>query len=90
MNQLETDTQQEEQAPTDTHTRFEGAMAMLSPISRRVLELWLEGLSKPQIATAVCLREEEVSEIGLRAIQQVRDLLASANSDRNQDSSADS
>lgn len=85
MNQLQTDMKPEGQAPTPT--RLQGAMAMLSPISCRVLELWLEGLSRPQIAMAVCFREEEVSEIGFRAIHHVCDFLAGANSDGNQDSS---
>jgi DNA-directed RNA polymerase specialized sigma subunit len=50
-------------------------MVMLSPISRRVVELWLEGLSKSQIAAEVGLGEEDISRIGIRAIEQVRAIL---------------
>lgn len=74
MSHIQTETQLEEQATT--HNRLEEALAMLSPISRRVIEWWLAGLSKPQIAMKVGLLEDDVSKIGMRAIQQVRDLFS--------------
>jgi hypothetical protein len=80
MIHIQPDTQPEEQAPT--HNRLEEALAMLSPISRRVIEWWLAGLSKPQIAMKVGLLEDDVSQIGHQAIRQVRDLLASSSNDR--------
>ena len=74
MSHIQTETQSEEQSTT--HNRLEEALAMLSPISRRVIEWWLAGLSKPQIAMKVGLLEDDVSKIGMRAIQQVRDVFA--------------
>lgn len=80
MSHPQRDTQREE--PATIHNRLEEALAMLSPISRRVIEWWLAGLSKPQIAMKVGLVEDDVSQIGHQAIQQVRDLLASSSHDR--------
>ena len=80
MSHPQRDTQREE--PATIHNRLEEALAMLSPISRRVIEWWLAGLSKPQIAVKVGLVEDDVSQIGHHAIQQVRDLLASSSHDR--------
>lgn len=88
MSHIQTATQPEDHSMT--HTRLEDAMGMLSAISRRVIELWLEGRSKAQIAAETGLGEEEVSEIGLEAIQQVRASLASWDTERNQGFPADS
>jgi len=69
--------------------RLADALAVLSPISRRVIDLWLEGLNASQIAVTVGLYRHDVAEIGLQAIQQVGDLLARSGSDRNGASPAD-
>ena len=74
MSHIQIDTHPDERAAN--RNRPAEAMVMLNPISRRVIELWLEGLSNPQIAMTVGLFEEDVSKIGLQAIQQVRDVLA--------------
>ena len=87
MSHIRIDTHPEAEATPCN--RLADALAVLSPISRRVIELWLEGLNASQIAVAVGLYRHDVAEIGLRAIQQVSDLLARSGSDRNQVSPAD-
>jgi RNA polymerase sigma factor (sigma-70 family) len=56
--------------------RLGEAMALLDPQSRRLMELWLEGLTRKEIATELQLCEETVSTIIDTAFKQLRTLLA--------------
>ena len=56
--------------------RLGEAMALLDPQSRRLMELWLEGLTPKEIATDLQLCEEGVSTIVDMVCKQMRTLLA--------------
>jgi len=56
--------------------RLGEAMALLDPQSRRLMELWLEGLTPKEIATELQLCEEAVSTIIHTVFKQLRTLLA--------------
>ena len=60
----------------ETQGRFSEAMALLDPQSRRLMELWLEGLNRKEIAMESQLCEETVSTIIDNAFKQLRTLLA--------------
>ena len=60
----------------ETQGRLGEAMALLDPQSRRLMELWLEGLTRKEIATELQLCEETVSTIIDTAFKQLRTLLA--------------
>jgi DNA-binding NarL/FixJ family response regulator len=60
----------------ETQGRLGEAMALLDPHSRRLMELWLEGLTRKEIATESQLCEESVSTIIDMAFKQLRTLLA--------------
>jgi DNA-binding NarL/FixJ family response regulator len=55
--------------------RLGKAMALLDPQSRRLMELWLEGLTPQEIATELQICEETVSTIIDMVCKQVRTLL---------------
>jgi len=56
--------------------RLGEAMALLDPQSRRLMELWLEGLTRQEIATELQLCEETVSTIIDMVFKQLRTLLS--------------
>ena len=56
--------------------RLGEAMTLLDPQSRRLMELWLEGLTRKEIATELQLCEETVSTIIAMVFKQLRTLLA--------------
>jgi len=56
--------------------RLGEAMALLDPQSRRLMELWLEGLTRKEIATELQLCEETVSTIIDMVFKQLRTLLS--------------
>ena len=56
--------------------RLGEAMALLDPQSRRLMELWLEGLTPKEIATELQFCEEAVSTIIRTVFKQLRTLLA--------------
>ena len=56
--------------------RLGEAMALLDPQSRRLMEVWLEGLNPKEIATDLQLCEETVSTIIAMVFKQLRTLLA--------------
>ena len=60
----------------DTQGRLGEAMALLDPQSRRLMELWLEGLNPKEIATELQIYEETVSTIIDMVCKQMRTLLA--------------
>ena len=60
----------------ETQGRLGEAMALLDPQSRRLMELWLEGLTRKEIAMESQLCEESVSTIIDKAFKQLRTLLA--------------
>ena len=60
----------------DTQGRLGEAMALLDPQSRRLMELWLEGLNPKEIATELQICEETVSTIIDMVCKQMRTLLA--------------
>ena len=60
----------------ETQGRLGEAMALLDPQSRRLMELWLEGLTRKEIATELQLCEETVSTIIAMVFKQLRMLLA--------------
>ena len=60
----------------DTQGRLSEAMALLDPQSRRLMELWLEGLNPKEIATELQICEETVSTIIDMVCKQMRTLLA--------------
>ena len=60
----------------ETQGRLGEAMALLDPQSRRLMELWLEGLTPKEIATELQLCEETVSTIIDMVFKQLRTLLA--------------
>jgi DNA-binding NarL/FixJ family response regulator len=59
-----------------TQGRLGEAMALLDPQSRRLMELWLEGLTRKEIVMESKLCEETVSTIIDTAFKQLRTLLA--------------
>ena len=56
--------------------RLGEAMALLDPQSRRLMELWLEGLNPKEIATELQICEETISTIIDMVCKQLRTLLA--------------
>ena len=56
--------------------RLGEAMALLDPQSRRLMELWLDGLTREEIANELELGKETVSTIIAMVFKQVRMLLA--------------
>lgn len=60
----------------ETQGRLGEAMALLDPQSRRLMELWLEGLNRKEIVMESKLCEETVSTIIDTAFKQLRTLLA--------------
>jgi DNA-binding NarL/FixJ family response regulator len=60
----------------ETQGRLGEAMALLDPQSRRLMELWLDGLTRKEIATELQLCEEAVSTITGTVFKQLRLLLA--------------
>lgn len=60
----------------ETQGRLGEAMALLDPQSRRLMELWLEGLTRKEIATELQLCEETVSAIIDMVFKQLRTLLS--------------
>jgi DNA-binding NarL/FixJ family response regulator len=56
--------------------RLGEAMALLDPQSRRLMELWLEGLTRKEIATEMELCGETVSTIIDMVFKQLKTLLA--------------
>ena len=60
----------------ETQGRLGEAMALLDPQSRRLMELWLEGLTRKEIVMESQLCEETVSTIIDTAFKQLRTLLA--------------
>jgi DNA-binding NarL/FixJ family response regulator len=60
----------------ETQGRLGEAMALLDPQSRRLMKLWLEGLTRQEIATELQLCEEAVSTIIDTVFKQLRTLLA--------------
>jgi DNA-binding NarL/FixJ family response regulator len=59
-----------------TQGRLGEAMALLDPQSRRLMELWLEGLTRKEIATEMELCGETVSTIIDMVFKQLQTLLA--------------
>ena len=60
----------------ETQGRLGEAMALLDPQSRRLMELWLEGLTRKEIAMELQLCEETVSTIIDMVFKQLQTLLA--------------
>jgi DNA-binding NarL/FixJ family response regulator len=60
-------------APRD---RLGETMALLDPRSRRLVELWLAGFNRRQIAAELRICEESAAVIGDAAVREVRRLLA--------------
>lgn len=56
--------------------RLGEAMTLLDPQSRRLMELWLEGLTREEITNELKLCEETVSTIIAMVFKQLRTLLA--------------
>ena len=56
--------------------RLGEAMTLLDPQSRRLMELWLEGLTREEITNELKLCEETVSTIIDMVCKQLRMLLA--------------
>jgi|GEM_PF-2265755 len=52
--------------------RLGNATALLDPQSRRVMELWLEGMALFQIATALGLDESNVTRTEAEALRRPR------------------
>lgn len=62
----------------EVQDRLGDAMKLLTPQSRRLVELWLEGFSRQEIATDLRIDEREAAALCVRALHQVRRLLADA------------
>jgi DNA-directed RNA polymerase specialized sigma24 family protein len=60
----------------DTRNILSEAMDLLAPPSRRLMELWLEGLNREEIAKELGLCEGTVAEMFDTAFRQLRVLLA--------------
>jgi len=60
----------------ETEGRLGEAMALLDPQCRRLMELWLEGLTRREIATETQHCEAAVSTIIDTAFKQLQTLLA--------------
>lgn len=56
-------------------SRFDEALSKLDPESRRVIDLWIEGLSHSEVAEILGLTERACAIVRLRAIEQVRRLM---------------
>lgn len=57
-------------------TRLEEAMARLSPQSRRVMELWLQGASHGEIGQTLGLSERTIKVIRDSSLWKLRELIA--------------
>ncbi len=55
--------------------RLEEALAKLDPESRRVIEVWLKGLSHSEAAETLGLTERAFAVVRLNAIERLRQLL---------------
>jgi DNA-directed RNA polymerase specialized sigma24 family protein len=60
----------------ETQSRLEEAMARLDPQFRRLMELWLEGRARQEIAMEMRLCEGAVSTHLAAAFKQLRQLLS--------------
>lgn len=56
-------------------SRLGEALGLLTPQSRRLMELWLDGLGRAEIAAEMRLCESAVSAVFEDAFRQVRGLL---------------
>jgi hypothetical protein len=59
----------------DSPDRLGEALARLDPRSRRLVELWLAGLGRREIAAELRIRDEVVGAIGATAFRRLRTLL---------------
>jgi hypothetical protein len=57
-------------------SRLEDAMASLDPLSRKIMQLWLDGLDRTAIAAEMGLGEEIVSAVSTTAYDQLRAAMA--------------
>jgi len=62
-------------------SRLHEALAVLDPQSRRIVELWLDGLSSRDIATQLAIPERTLEVMRVRLVARVRELIAQAASD---------
>lgn len=58
-----------------TQNRLEEAMASLDPLSRKVMQLWLNGLDRTAIAAEMGLGEEMVSVVSMTAYEALHSAL---------------
>jgi RNA polymerase sigma factor (sigma-70 family) len=63
-----------EQAVEESN-RLEEVLAELAPESRRVIEVWLEGLSHSEAAEMLGLSERAFAVVRMNAIERLRQLL---------------
>lgn len=66
----------EKQIDLSTRSRLDDAMALLDSRSRRVMELWLEGVSHQEIAKIIGLPERAIALIRRSSLWRLRDLIA--------------
>jgi DNA-binding CsgD family transcriptional regulator len=56
--------------------RLAASLALLDPRSRRLVQLWLAGLSRQEIAAAMRIDEAAAAATGIEAVSRLRQLLA--------------
>ena len=61
-------------------SRLEAAMAGLDPWSRRLMQLWIEGKSHPEMATALGITEEELLAALTTSVQRLQERISVASS----------
>ena len=66
----------EAETQIETPNRLGSAMALLDPQSRRLMELWLQGRSRTEIAAEMRLSEDTASSLIDRAFHELRRMLA--------------
>jgi len=60
---------------SETWTRLHMLMGLLEPQSRRLMELWLAGRNREEIATELQLGDEAISALFDTAFRQLRSLV---------------
>lgn len=64
-----------EHAGEESQDRLGEALSRLDPRSRRLVELWLAGLGRREIAAEMRIRDDVVAAIGGTAFRRLRQLL---------------
>jgi DNA-directed RNA polymerase specialized sigma24 family protein len=67
---------EQQEQDIQAESRLGDAMAALGPGARKLMELWLDGRSRAEIASETGLSADIVSELCVAAFRQLHELLA--------------